>query len=89
MSELTEPHVNFLKNLESGGLVAIAMYGKKELTMELLSRPTCYEVGLKGIDYLRDLGLVRYGDPSPYKSGTINPIVLTEAGKSAVVGVSL
>jgi len=84
MSALTEPHIKFLKNLSNGGLVAIANYGKREITMEVLSRPTCYEAGLKGIDYLRELGLVRYGDPSPYKSGTVTPIVLTEAGKEVI-----
>lgn len=82
MGELTEAHMKFLKNLNSGGLVAVAIYGKVTQTMEVLSRPTCSEAGLKGIDYLRELGLVRYGDPSPYKSGKSLPIVLTDAGRS-------
>lgn len=84
MSELTEAHIKFMKNLNSGGLVSVAIYGKVTQTMEILSRPTCREAGLKGIDYLRELGLVRYGDPSPYKSGKSLPIVLTDAGKLVV-----
>lgn len=86
MSDLTQSHINLLKHIHGGGLVAVAVYGSKTKTIEVLSRPTCRETGLKAIDYLNDLGLIRYGDPSPYKSGKSLPLVLTDAGKS-VVGV--
>lgn len=84
MSELTASHVSFLKHLHGGGLVAMAIYGKREEIVEVLSRPTCMYAGIKAISYLTDLGLVRYGDPSPYKSGKSLPIVLTDAGKEVV-----
>jgi hypothetical protein len=84
MSELQESHRNLLKHIHGGGLVAVAIYGKTTQTREVLSRPTYREAGLKGIDHLRELGLVRYGDPSPYKSGMSLPVVLTDAGKNVV-----
>lgn len=64
--------------------LATAIYGKKEEVVEVISRPTCMFAGIKGIAELQELGLVRYGDPSPYKSGRSLPIVLTDAGKAAV-----
>lgn len=84
MRELNASQVNFLKFLRDGGLAAIANYGKMVQTNEVLSRPVCMHAGLRSIDMLIAAGFVRYGDPSPYKSGTVTPIVLTEAGKEAV-----
>lgn len=84
MSELSWSDRNILTHLSGGGLIAIASYGKTTLTVEVLSRPTCVDVGIKRIAMLGKVGLVRYGDPSPYRSGTVTPIVLTEAGKEAI-----
>lgn len=84
MSDLTRSHINLLKHIHGGGLMAVAIHGRKTKTIEVLSQPTCRETGLKAIDYLNDLGLIRYGDPSPYKSGKSLPIVLTDEGKVAV-----
>lgn len=84
MSDLRQSQRDFLKHLHGGGLVALAIYGKKEEVVEVISRPTCMFAGIKGIAELQELGLVRYGDPSPYKSGRSLPIVLTDAGKAAV-----
>lgn len=85
MSELTESDKNLLQHIQGGGLVGIAVYGKRTKIMEILCSRTCIDAGIKRIDILREAGLVRYGDPSPDKSGRITPIVLTDAGE-AVVG---
>lgn len=84
MSELTESQLNLLKHLSGEGLVAIATYGKKEKVIEVVSYPLYHAAGIKSISWLLELGLVRYGDPSPYKSGKSLPIILTDAGKAAV-----
>lgn len=83
MSELTQSQVGMLKQLQDGGLIALAVYGKRDLTVEVLSLPKCLYAGVKGIEELRERGLVRYGDRSPYKSGKSLPIVLTDAGRVA------
>lgn len=82
MIDLQQSHKDFMKHLSGGGLVAIAIYGKKVGTMEVVSFPKYMNAGLKSISHLMELGLLRYGDPSPYKSGKSLPIVLTEAGKA-------
>ena len=86
MSDLTASHLQFLKHLDDGGLAALRVYGKSTQTVEVVCKPKSYGAGIKSISYLSDLGLVRYGDPSPYKSGTSRPLVLTDAGKAAVGG---
>lgn len=84
MSELSWSDRNILTHLSGGGLIAIANYGKHTLTVEVLSRPTCVDAGIRRIEQLIVDGLVRWGDPSPYKRGTVTPIVLTDDGKEAV-----
>jgi hypothetical protein len=86
MNDLTPSHVDFLKHVNSGGLAAVCIYGKKELTTEIITRPRCYGAGLKSLSYLHDLGFIRYGDASPYKSGKSFPVLLTELGKLAAGG---
>jgi hypothetical protein len=89
MSDLTASHLEFLKHLNNGGLASICSYGKHTITTEVICKPKSYGAGIKSISYLSDLGFVRYGDPSPYKSGTSRPLILTDAGKSAMVGVTI
>lgn len=84
MNELTASHLSFLKHLSDGGMAALCIYGKRVETTEIVCRPKSYGAGLKSLSYLSDLGLVRYGDPSPYKSGKSLPIILTEEGKAAI-----
>lgn len=84
MSELTMVHEKVLKYLHKGGLLAVAIYGKSIQTTEVVTYPKFNGVGLKSINYIMDLGFIRYGDPSPYKSGRVVPIVLTYAGKVAL-----
>jgi hypothetical protein len=88
MNNLTASHLEFLKHLNDGGMASIRVYGKSTQTVEVVCKPKSYGAGIKSISYLWDLGLVRYGDSSPYKSGTSRPIVLTDAGKAAVGGIS-
>lgn len=88
MSELTPSQVSLLRHIHSGGLVCVRVYGKRVQTVDVVCKPKSDGAGLKSISHLEELGLIYYGDPSPYKSGTSRPRVLTEAGKAALVEVA-
>jgi hypothetical protein len=88
MSNLSEPQRQLLKHLGDGGLVATCIYGKRTMTVEVTSRPNCWAAGIRSIELLRKDGLVRDGDPSPYKSGRSIPVVLTDAGRLALEKVA-
>lgn len=86
MSELSIAQIMLLKHIHGGGLVAVATYGKRDVTTEVTTYPKFHAgAGLRSISDLQERGLVRYGDASPYKSGKSLPLVLTDAGKEAVV----
>lgn len=89
MIDLAKSHIALLRHISDGGLVSLCIYGKRTQTMEVLCRPKTDGAGIKSISYLQELGLVRYGDPSPYKSGKSLPIILTEEGKSAIAMAAL
>lgn len=84
MSELTVSHLALLKHLNGGGLVCVRVYGKSVQTIDVVCKPKSDGAGLKSISHLEELGLIYYGEPSPYKSGTSRPLVLTEAGIDAI-----
>lgn len=75
---LDEASKAIMNHLAAGGLIAVAAYGKQMVTFEVLSSPRCIEAGLKRIDALVSSGQLRYGDPSPYKSGRVTPLLPTE-----------
>lgn len=84
MSELTDSQTQLLKHLSGGGMVATCIYGKRTTTIEVISRPSCWAAGFRSIEVLREAGLIRDGEPSPYKSGKSIPVVLTDAGRAAL-----
>lgn len=87
--DISAAHISLLKHIHSGGSVAVATYGKRTQTVEVICNPKSDGAGLKSISHLMELGLVRYGDSSPYKSGKSSPILLTEAGEAVLAGETL
>ena len=83
MDDFKESQLSLLRHIHKGGLVAVAIHGKKTKTIEILSRPFTHHAGLMRVEQLREDGMIRDGDRSPYKSGFVTPVILTEKGKLA------
>ncbi len=80
--EIQEHHKDILKHLAGGGLVAFRIYGKKTMTIDTATSKRGVYVGMTSLFQLVEAGLIRRGDPSPYKSGKSYPYVLTDQGRA-------
>lgn len=75
--EISRTDREFLTFLAKGGLATLRVYGKTTITIDVVCKPR-FPAGMRQIGRLEDAGLIRRGEPSPYKSGKSFPYILTE-----------